>query len=104
MSSAPKTKRTCPQGHEYYKSSSCPTCPECEKSRVPDTEFLKLISAPARRALEKEGFVSEEILSLQTERKILALHGIGKTTIPILKQALEQKGLRFTNETSTPSI
>ncbi len=35
-----KTLRTCEKGHEYYKSSDCPTCPTCEKERTPKEGFL----------------------------------------------------------------
>ncbi len=38
-----KTLRTCEQGHEYYKSSDCPTCPVCEKERKPKEGFLSLL-------------------------------------------------------------
>lgn len=52
------TKRTCPQGHTYYKSSSCPTCPTCESLAKPDEGFLAQLSAPARRALMSKGIDS----------------------------------------------
>ncbi len=37
-----KTLRTCEQGHEYYKSSDCPTCPVCEKRETKEG-FLSLL-------------------------------------------------------------
>ncbi len=55
-----KTLRTCEKGHEYYKSSDCPTCPTCENERAPKEGFLALLSAPARRALEHHGIYTVE--------------------------------------------
>jgi predicted RecB family nuclease len=91
--------RVCPNGHEYYKSSDCPTCPICEEERKPKEGFLSLISAPARRALEGEGITSLEQLSTYSEKEILALHGMGPSSIPKLQDALRADGLAFrTNE------
>ena len=47
-----KTLRTCDKGHQYDKSSDCPSCPICEQERKPDSGFLARLSAPARRSLE----------------------------------------------------
>ena len=87
--------RTCKKGHQYYKSSDCPTCPVCEEERKPKDGFLSLIAAPARRALERENIKSLEDLAIWSEREILELHGIGSSTIPKLKKALEDQGLSF---------
>lgn len=91
--------RVCLNGHEFYKSSDCPTCPICEKERKPKNSFLSSIAAPARRALEREGITSLEKLSTFSEKELLALHGIGKSTIPKLIEALTVKGLSLTNNT-----
>lgn len=90
-----KTLRTCAQGHQYYKSSDCPTCPECEKKRKPLTGFLSLLSAPTRRALEHEGITTLEKLSNYREKDILKLHGIGPSSMPSLRKSMEEEGLRF---------
>ncbi|MDA3615205.1 RNA polymerase alpha subunit C-terminal domain-containing protein [Polluticaenibacter yanchengensis] len=90
-----KTLRTCVKGHEYYKSSDCPVCPICEKESNPATDFLALFSAPARRALEKAGIINPEKLSGYYLKDILALHGIGKSSVPVLIKALEVEGLSF---------
>ncbi|MFM7022454.1 MAG: RNA polymerase alpha subunit C-terminal domain-containing protein [Flavobacteriales bacterium] len=90
-----KTLRTCPEGHQYYKSSDCPTCPQCEQERKPENGFLALLPAPARRALEHEGITTATNLSQYSEAEILALHGIGKTSIPKLKEELKKEGLTF---------
>ena len=90
-----KTLRTCRNGHQYYKSSDCPTCPVCEKEKKPETGFLSLLSAPARRALENNGIKTLEQLAKYSEKEILEFHGIGKTAIPKLRSSLEEKGLLF---------
>jgi hypothetical protein len=95
MPAAATTARTCRNGHQYYKSSDCPVCPVCEKECAPENGFLSLLSAPARRAMENEGISSLTQLSKYRQSEILALHGIGKTTIPLLEKALADKGLSF---------
>jgi predicted RecB family nuclease len=95
MPTTKKTLRTCPKGHQYYKSSDCPTCPICENEKKPQEGFLSLISAPARRALQGKGINTLKQLSKFTEKEILALHGIGPTAIPKLKDALQVDGLGF---------
>jgi DNA-directed RNA polymerase alpha subunit len=57
--------------------------------------FLSTLGAPARRALENEGIKSLKKLSQYTEAGILKLHGMGKSTIPKLKDALKSEGLKF---------
>ncbi|MEO8171919.1 MAG: RNA polymerase alpha subunit C-terminal domain-containing protein [Sediminibacterium sp.] len=91
-----KTLRTCKQGHRYYKSSDCPTCPVCEEERKPTDGFLSVLSAPARRALENKGITTVKKLSTFTEAEILSLHGMGPGSMPKLKNALKNAGLVFT--------
>jgi DNA-directed RNA polymerase alpha subunit len=57
--------------------------------------FLSLVPAPAKRALENNGIDSLEKLSNFTEKEILQFHGIGKSAIPKLSEALNAKGLSF---------
>lgn len=93
-----KTKgilKTCKVGHQFYKSSDCPTCPTCEELRKPKDSFLSFIGAPARRALEREHIHTLDDLSKYTEKQILALHGMGKSTIPKLEKLLAENGLTF---------
>lgn len=89
------TEKICPNGHTYYKSSDCPTCPVCEQKRKPKEGFLSLLSAPARRALEHEGITTVQQLSNFTEKEILKLHGMGPASLPKLRAALEAEGLSF---------
>lgn len=97
MTTTPKTLRTCDKGHEYYKSSDCPTCPTCEQERKRDTGFLSLLSAPARRALENNGIASLQQLSNFSEKDILKFHGMGPASLPKLRASLEAEGLSFKN-------
>lgn len=87
--------KTCARGHEFYKSSDCPTCPVCEAEKKPETGFLTLLSAPARRALENGGIKTLKQLAKHTEKDILKLHGMGPAGIPVLKKALADAGLEF---------
>jgi hypothetical protein len=90
-----KTLRTCENGHRYYKSSDCPTCPICESEKAPKNGFLSLLVAPARRALENQAIDSLEKLALFSEEEILQIHGMGPSSIPKLREALKNKGLSF---------
>jgi predicted RecB family nuclease len=87
--------KVCKNGHRYYKSSDCPTCPACELDRKPKSGFLSMLVAPARRALENEGIKSLKALAQYSESEILELHGMGASSIPKLKQALKDEGLSF---------
>lgn len=94
MAVAKKTLRVCKNGHKYYKSSDCPTCPTCEAEKNKEG-FLATLSAPARRALVNSGVTSLKQLSAFSEKEILSLHGMGPASIPTLKAALKKEGLNF---------
>jgi hypothetical protein len=87
--------RICEKGHKYYKSSDCPVCPVCEQEKKPDSGFLSLLSAPARRALENSGITTLSGLSKFSKAEILKLHGMGPGSIPKLEGALNEAGLSF---------
>jgi hypothetical protein len=87
--------KVCPNGHQYNKTSDCPTCPVCEAELKPKEGFLALLSAPARRALENKHITSLEKLSGFSEKEILQLHGMGPSSIPKLRDALKAVGLNF---------
>lgn len=89
------TLRICKKGHEYYKSTDCPTCPICEQQRKPKDPFLDQLSAPARRALENEKITSLKQLAKYTENELLLLHGFGPSSLPKLRLALASEGLSF---------
>ncbi len=65
------------------------------KEKKSDDNFLSLLGAPARRALENSGIDTLQKLSALTEKEVLKLHGIGKSSIPVLAAALKAKGLSF---------
>jgi DNA-directed RNA polymerase alpha subunit len=90
-----KTLRVCDKGHPYYKSSDCNTCPVCENEHKPANQFLSLLSAPARRALENNNIITLEKLSKFSEAEILQLHGMGPSSLPKLRDALQEIGLSF---------
>ena len=92
---AEKKENTCDKGHEFTKSSDCPTCPICAAADRPESGFLSLLGAPARRALENAGIAALTQLSTYNEQEIMALHGIGPKSLPILSQALQEAGLAF---------
>ena len=90
-----KREKTCDKGHTFTKSSDCPTCPICAAKDKPESGFLSLLSAPARRALQNASMVTLTELSNHSEQEILALHGMGPKSLPILRQALGAAGLAF---------
>ena len=76
-----------------------PTCPVCEAERKPNEGFLALLAAPARRALTNNGIVTLQQLAQRSEEEILQFHGMGKSSIPKLRAALEAQGLSFRTST-----
>jgi|JI61114DRNA_FD_contig_121_233180_length_3239_multi_3_in_0_out_0_3 uncharacterized protein YdhG (YjbR/CyaY superfamily) len=93
-------RKVCPNGHVFYKSSDCLTCPICEKKKKPAIGFLSKISAPARRALEQEGISTLKQVTKYTEAQLLELHGIGKSAVKILLQELAANNLTFKKQTT----
>lgn len=87
--------KTCKQGHQYYKTSDCPICPQCEQLKKPADGFLSLLASPARRALLFHGIDTVEKLAKFTEKEILSFHGMGVKSMPILKEALKKEKLKF---------
>ncbi len=57
--------------------------------------FLLILSAPAKRALEIKGITSLQQLSQFSEAEILKLHGMGPGSNPKLRAALAASGLKF---------
>ena len=90
-----KPLKICANGHQFFKSSDCPVCPICEKERKPKGNFLSLLGAPARRALENNGITTLQQLSAYSEKEILSFHGMGKSTIPTLEKLLAENELTF---------
>ena len=84
-----KNQKKCKNGHTYFKSSSCPICPICEKRRVSTVPFLNLFPAPARRALEKAGITTIVSLKAQTPEALLKLHGFGPSSLKIVMKLVK---------------
>ena len=68
-------------------------CPVCAAAEKPEDGFLSRLSAPARRALTSAGITTAQDLLKFSPEEILALHGVGPASLPILKQALTEAGL-----------
>lgn len=92
---AKTNQRTCPAGHVFVKSSNCPTCPECERLKKSESGFLSELVAPARRALQNAGIDSAKKLARLSEKEVLSLHGIGKTSLPVIHSMLKREGLKL---------
>ncbi len=89
------TRRTCPKGHTFIKSSDCPICPKCEAEKAKAGFFIEGLSAPARRALLGVGIDTLKKLARHSEKDVLALHGMGPSALPKLRAALNDAGLAF---------
>ncbi len=59
-----------------------------------DKEFPGL-GAPALRALLNEGITTRKQLAKYSEKEILALHGMGPASLPVLRSVLKAKRLKF---------
>lgn len=89
-------QKTCPNGHEFEKTSDCPVCPKCEPDRTAIDKFPK-IGAPAMRALENADVRGLTDLVNWSERDLLALHGMGPRAVGILREHLAAEGLAFSS-------
>lgn len=90
-----KNKRICKNGHTFYKTSDCPTCPQCEKTKMAAKPFFVDLGAPARRALENAGITTVKKLASYSRKAILNLHGMGPSSIPKLQAVLKKENLTF---------
>lgn len=61
---------------------------------------MSALSAPARRALENNGITSLEALAQLSAKELLSFHGMGKSSLPILEDALKQQGLKLREKRS----
>lgn len=64
-----------------------------------EPEFLQKLAAPARRALMNNGIKTLKKLSTYSEDSLLALHGMGPSSIPKLKAALKSAGMALKGKT-----
>ncbi|NIG53404.1 DUF1801 domain-containing protein [Chitinophaga sp. Cy-1792] len=59
------------------------------------TFFVPGLAAPARRALENKGITTLKQLADHTLEDIMLLHGMGKSSVPKMTEALAAAGLQF---------
>ncbi len=93
-----RQKKICSRGHVFYKSSDCPVCPKCWSGYYRERnkgDFPDKLSAPALRALLNTGIHNLSQLAKHTESEILSLHGMGPSSMPLLRKALRAKRLKF---------
>ena len=64
-------------------------------SSVPTPIPLDGLAAPARRALATAGYTTLEQLAEAREHDIAGLHGMGRSALEKLRQALAEHGLSF---------
>jgi len=53
------------------------------------------LSAPAQRALANAGIKTLQQITAYSEKELLALHGVGKTTIVAIRQAFKENKMAF---------
>jgi predicted RecB family nuclease len=90
-----RQRKVCAQGHVFYKTPGCNSCPRCEVARKPAEGFLAGLAAPARRALEGAGLTTLASLAKRTEQQVSELHGMGPNAVGRLRAALAKQGLSF---------
>lgn len=81
---------TCNKNHKYL--NDLPLCPVCNPGFY--NEFGTL-AKPAQRALYNAGILTLKQLSTKSKNEVLEWHGMGKSSIPKLEDALSAKGLSF---------
>jgi len=61
-----------------------------------DGEWKKLgLSAPARRALVNAKLTKIEHLKKLTEKQLMSLHGMGPSSLPLIKKAMKKYKVNF---------
>lgn len=87
--------RICPAGHTYTKSTDCPTCPVCENAKKPQIGWQAKLSAPANRALEREGITTLAQIAQYSRKEMGKWHGIGPKVLQLLSAELADAGLAW---------
>ena len=90
-----RVRKVCPEGHVFFKTPGCSSCPRCEAARKPADGFLAELAAPARRALQGAGLTTLAKLAKKSEAQLAELHGMGPNAIGKLRASLEKDGLSF---------
>lgn len=87
-----RQRKVCPEGHVFFKTPGCSSCPRCEAARKPKEGFLAGLAAPARRALEGAGLTTLAKLAKKTDAQLLELHGMGPNAIAKIREAQKKDG------------
>jgi len=90
-----RQRKVCPEGHVFFKTPGCSSCPRCEAARKPEDGFIAELAAPARRALEGARLTTLAKLAKKTEAEVSELHGMGPNAIGRLRASLKKEGLSF---------
>lgn len=80
----------CNKNHKYL--NDLPMCPICNPGFYKE---FGLLGKPAQRALHNAGILTLKQLSTKSKKEVLEWHGMGKSSIPKLEDALSAKGLSF---------
>lgn len=91
--SSPKKKLThvCKNGHQFVRTAACRVCPTCEAERNGASPWAAL-PTPARRALENAGVRTLKQLAGWHEQDLLALHGLGPSSLPKIRKLIRDSG------------
>lgn len=89
--------KTCNRGHRFQKTSDCPVCPKCWAGYYKGAKggAFPGLGAPALRALLNARITDLKTLATYREAEILALHGMGPSSLPKLRRYLKKHGLAF---------
>ena len=68
-----------------------------KKEGVLMNEWPKGVAKPGIRALNSAGLYTITDLSKIEEKELMALHGMGKRTLEVLKKEMEEQGIQFKN-------
>ena len=74
---------------------------KCDSAKVAEFDYsalapqFRVLSKPAQRALINAGLTTLSRVAAKTEKQILELHGFGPSSLPRVRKALAERGLRF---------
>ncbi len=68
-----------------------------QDSRATESDLPRSIGKPATQALTQAGWIRMEQLAQRSEADLHKLHGVGPKAVRILREALYEKGLSFTD-------
>jgi len=71
---------------------------DLRKYDILDSEWKKIgLVAPARRALVNAKLLKIRDLKKITEKQLMSLHGMGPSSLPIIKKEMIKLGVKFKN-------